>query len=562
MALPRSYWLAIGSLPLIVVGALGPWAQVTKARIDGPQDEIVLALAISAAVVLIAFAGFHRRSLALAPLLAGAAAAVLTGRDVQDTGDISAHVNERLATVDWGLYVTVLGSICLVLASMVMVVETGRNVTEPAASAGGVGGRWPRRVVGRRLLSRPSRAAAKDCYSASGSPSKRRAFFAEARGLTPLLGVNVGNEVFAVATNDEGVGRTLFIDTWRKDMSVLDRTVGTLEDLGLRSPEAATFIDVGANIGTTTVMALRRHAFQSAVALEPSPENFRLLQMNLLANELEDRVTVLPLAASDREAVVRLDVAPRRMNKGSHRIVSLDAGEVPGTIAVPAVTLDGLVTRGVIEPAKTGLLWMDVQGHEAKVLLGAASLMNHGVPLALTIWPDKKQARRGIRRWRVDGDDRATVLDRLTSSYTDVFVLRRVVTRHPVEALPSLVDSFKGSCGVLLYRRQSRSAASSRPGTVFAEFWEHPGSDWTLVHGASEISLSAETMEALCRRLTSTSGWQLYNHILELDPDERWLELDDDDAELIHGAAVLALDHKESLSATARDELERIRNRW
>src|SRR3712207_8527825 len=48
-----------------------------------------------------------------------------------------------------------------------------------------------------------------------------------------------------------------------------------------------------------------------------------------------------------------------------------DVGDEQPRIDVETVTLDGLVERGAIDAARTALVWVDVQGHEGRVLAGA-----------------------------------------------------------------------------------------------------------------------------------------------------------------------------------------------
>jgi hypothetical protein len=57
----RSFWWALASLPLMIVGALSPWAQAFGVRVDGSQDELVLLLAIAAAFMLVFLAASNRR---------------------------------------------------------------------------------------------------------------------------------------------------------------------------------------------------------------------------------------------------------------------------------------------------------------------------------------------------------------------------------------------------------------------------------------------------------------------------------------------------------------------
>jgi len=115
----------------------------------------------------------------------------------------------------------------------------------------------------------------------------REAFFTAAGEVTPYVAVEVGEEVFFVATDDTGVGRRVFVRGKRRDMTTLANGLAELAARGIRPPADPVFVEVGANMGTTTVMALRRHGFASAVALEPSPQNAWLCRLNLVANGLE-----------------------------------------------------------------------------------------------------------------------------------------------------------------------------------------------------------------------------------------------------------------------------------
>ena len=58
-------------------------------------------------------------------------------------------------------------------------------------------------------------------------------------------------------------------------------------------------------------------------------------------------------------------------------------------IPVPTVTLDGLIEKGVIEPDRVGLLWIDAQAHEGHVLRGAGTLIERGVPIVLEWCPEE-----------------------------------------------------------------------------------------------------------------------------------------------------------------------------
>jgi FkbM family methyltransferase len=281
-----------------------------------------------------------------------------------------------------------------------------------------------------RLRRKSARAARKAELAA------RESFFARARELTPYLATAVGEELFFISTDDLGVGRRVFVREGRRDMKSLAKTLGLLAELGHRLPDAAAFVDVGANIGTTTVVALRRHGFATGIALEPSPENFRLLRLNLTANGLDGLVQALPVAADDKPGVVALDLS--RANHGGHQVV---AGPLTdGATAVESVTLDGLVERGVIDPERVGLLWVDAPGSETRVLLGAARLLRGGVPTVITIRPREIEAQSAL-------------VDLLTDAYTDVLELRKAERRLPIGELTALSASYQHKGDVLLVRR-------------------------------------------------------------------------------------------------------------
>jgi FkbM family methyltransferase len=206
----------------------------------------------------------------------------------------------------------------------------------------------------------------------------------------------------------------------------------------------AVFVDVGANIGTTTVRAIRRHRFARAVALEPAPQNFRTLRLNLVANDIDSRVTAVQAAVSDHDGRVELALSSR--TSGEHTIVPAN-GASPATLTVEAVSLDGLVERGVLDADAVGLLWIDAQGAEGLVLAGATALLERGVPIALAVRPK-------LANWR----ESRNALVRLLADYTDFADLRRG-KRPPTGDLASLLDSATDGGGDLLaVRRPARPA--------------------------------------------------------------------------------------------------------
>jgi FkbM family methyltransferase len=269
----------------------------------------------------------------------------------------------------------------------------------------------------------------------------RAAFYAQAAQLTPYVAASIGDELFFVATADKGVERGLFVRRSRSDVTVLGRVFDRLDEYGLHLPADAVFIEVGGNIGTTTVMAIRRYGFTSAVVLEPSPASFRTLRINLVANEVEKSVLALPVAASDREGKVPFDTRTR--NSGAHRIGNRRPGKTDHrNLFVEAVTLDGLIERGMIDPELVGLLWVDAPKHECNVLNGATTLIETGVPIVMA-----------MRTGRVNAATKTTLVSLLIEHYTDVVGLGRDPVSHRIHDLGVLFDSRARPKDVLFVRR-------------------------------------------------------------------------------------------------------------
>jgi FkbM family methyltransferase len=147
-----------------------------------------------------------------------------------------------------------------------------------------------------------------------------------------------------------------------------------------------TFLEVGANFGVYTLPAIAEYGFGHAIAYEPDPGAFRLLEHNVRRNDLGDRVTAHNAALSAEPGELTLSLGT--FNAGDNRIINDDGnGSHPGsrrpTVRVPARTFDDEVAAGRIRLADLGLVWLDVQGHERDVLAGAGSLLASEVPIVL-----------------------------------------------------------------------------------------------------------------------------------------------------------------------------------
>ncbi len=192
-----------------------------------------------------------------------------------------------------------------------------------------------------------------------------------------------GQEAFVVVTSDQVISRLLYTE----GNVFLPRLYRALQLLG-PGFRLENFVDVGANIGIVCIPAVKRGLARKAIAIEPEPRNFRLLQANLHLNGVADRVVAHNLAlGAETDATLRLELSPD--NSGDHRVSVSSAEGLYGeasrrTILVPARRFDDVVPD--VDP-RTTLVWMEAQGYEGPILQGAARAVERGVPVLAEFCP-------------------------------------------------------------------------------------------------------------------------------------------------------------------------------
>jgi FkbM family methyltransferase len=288
------------------------------------------------------------------------------------------------------------------------------------------------------LVSAPD-ATAREIADARGT------YYDHAVGFTPLLAVDTVAGLFLLDTHDAHMGRSLFSKSSRGELRVLRRALRILEDAGLAErARAGTFIDVGANIGTTTVPALYANGFTRALGLEPEPRNIHMLRINIAINGFTDQVQVLQVAASNTCGTGHLRVFPDRW--GIHEIAAengAESGSEEKVVEIELVTLDSLAEQSLYDADGTGLLWIDAEGHEGHILHGATRLVSEGTPVILEVQPSKLQGQGGLEFLR----------DAAEGHYTDFVDMRHVSGEptsprgvkyeiKPIDHFQALIDEY------------------------------------------------------------------------------------------------------------------------
>ena len=141
-------------------------------------------------------------------------------------------------------------------------------------------------------------------------------------------------------------------------------------------------LDVGANTGFYSLIAVASGPETRAIAYEPVPGIVELLRANLRLNRATERVTVEELAIGDRSGWATLHLPPPQPDGTIETSASLEPDfkeVIASSFEVRTSTLDDAWhDRG--EPAVT-MVKVDVEGAEARVLRGAEAVMSSCRPV-------------------------------------------------------------------------------------------------------------------------------------------------------------------------------------
>ena len=158
-------------------------------------------------------------------------------------------------------------------------------------------------------------------------------------------------------------------------------------------PRGGTVVNVGANVGYFTLWAAGLVGRRGRVlAIEPHPENARLLRWNIASHA---KGIATPIEAAASAAPGQLELFINDENAGDHRVFSPEAARVAAPdlaastggftgearrIRVPAVTIDELVEQfgGPVD-----IVFTDTQGHDHEVLAGARNTLQEFRPLVM-----------------------------------------------------------------------------------------------------------------------------------------------------------------------------------
>jgi FkbM family methyltransferase len=145
-----------------------------------------------------------------------------------------------------------------------------------------------------------------------------------------------------------------------------------LDDIAAVRPFARgeAMLDIGANIGTTSIPRAVLGDFARIYAAEPEPDNFHCLVANVLANGVAGLVCPDRVAVSSQPGTMSLR---RASGMGGHHLLAEPGGHDTATVEV--VTVDTWLARLGADLDAIRFVKVDTQGWDVRVLEGAQALL-------------------------------------------------------------------------------------------------------------------------------------------------------------------------------------------
>jgi FkbM family methyltransferase len=170
------------------------------------------------------------------------------------------------------------------------------------------------------------------------------------------------------------VSLNLFIDKGF-DYKILTKAIKLLG----KKNSKLTLINIGAHIGSTCIPAIKKNNFKNLIAFEPTKKIFNLLKANIFINEIDDRAQVYNLAISNKKT--NLYLGTTKGNTGGNRILK---NKQKNTEIVKSDILDNYTNN---LNKNNSLIFIDAEGHEPNIFLGAKKTIKKKIPIVFDFYP-------------------------------------------------------------------------------------------------------------------------------------------------------------------------------
>ena len=226
------------------------------------------------------------------------------------------------------------------------------------------------------LLPMRARHPGIDAYTAAAAHERERRFVEAAEAYRRLLDDEATRTARLERLTIDGLEWWVPLDERLPERAARTREQGFPYRVLLQTREVAVggvMLDLGGNIGRTSVTRALLGDVRAVYAAEPEPLNYAALLQNVIAHGMRGIVLPDQVAVGGERGEVRL---LRSRFMGGHRVLAAGADERRAqVVAVPCWPVDEWLERIGCDPAAVTFVKVDVQGSEIGILRGATGLL-------------------------------------------------------------------------------------------------------------------------------------------------------------------------------------------
>ena len=197
-----------------------------------------------------------------------------------------------------------------------------------------------------------------------------------------IITENSYKEKFILITQDKVISKEIFVKG-EFDIKKLKKTLEFLRP----THKIKKLYDIGANLGVTCIPAIKRKMILNAIAVEPVMQNYDVLKMNIILNKLEKKIMHYNCALSDRTDIdAKIEIS--KDNSGDNRVIlDTNLDNLNQSSNIQKIVTDKFDNLFKNINGNEDLIWIDTQGYEPKVLMGAENLIKSKAPIVIEFWP-------------------------------------------------------------------------------------------------------------------------------------------------------------------------------
>jgi len=180
-----------------------------------------------------------------------------------------------------------------------------------------------------------------------------------------------------------------------------------------------TFADIGANIGSYTILA-SGHVGAKTFCFEPIPATFSRLMGNIVLNKMENKTITFNIALGSKKGNIKFT---KSFDTTNH----VAAENEIDVLVVPVATLDSVLENQQIP----SLLKIDVEGFEAEVIMGGGEVLKNNALKAILIELNGSGKKYGYN----DSEISTKLLETGFSPYVYIPKLRKLVELCPYKSV-------------------------------------------------------------------------------------------------------------------------------